>query len=64
MRMLSPAQITREIDQLKTIVAVYYRHELFEMIDDIQKRIFELENLLHLVLDRGGYIKTPSDDYT
>jgi hypothetical protein len=46
MRFLSAAQITREIDQLKKFLSVYSRHNLSEMIYDIEKRIFELEMLL------------------
>jgi hypothetical protein len=57
MRYLSAAQLTREIDQLKKIVSVYYRHDLFDMIDDLEKRIVELEGVLQELLDRGFYGK-------
>jgi hypothetical protein len=46
MKILSTAQIKREIDQLKQIVMVYYRHNLSDMVYDLEKRIFYLENLL------------------
>jgi hypothetical protein len=53
-RSLSAAQITREMDQLKKVISVYYRHNLFDMIEDVEKRIVELEGILLELLDRGG----------
>ncbi len=55
MRFLSVAQITREIDQLKKIITVYAQYDLFDMIEDVEKRIVELETLLHEQLERAQY---------
>jgi hypothetical protein len=54
MRSLSAAQVSREIDQLKKIISVYYHHNLSDMIEDAEKRIVELEGILLELLDRGG----------
>jgi hypothetical protein len=42
------------MDQLKKVISVYYRHNLFDMIEDVEKRIVELEGTLLELLDRGG----------
>ncbi len=55
MGIISSAQITREINQLKKILTVYYKHNLTEMVDDVEQRIVELESLLNGMLERGGY---------